>query len=284
MSDVKAFKLVEPKIAYHGGYNVYWTHYDRVLKEGGFLFTSKLEWGNISKKLNNNDFNVFMWAGLKGDWKDLFATKFHILDYLSIRRFVRNGGGYIGSCYGASEISSGRILPINFIKACLPQLPSWPKLAFTTYASTRALPGGSWYGLTVKIKDSDNPIAFGLKSEISKCSYWSGPMFLGLKGKTKVVATIKGIDRAKWDFSNRMPEHPIPQSLLDLWINFSIDKPIWITTEFGNGKVVAFGDHPERMFFYDVGYTEGPPPRILFNAVRYASSIGPTSIDVNVLG
>ena len=33
---------------------------------------------------------------------------------------------------------------------------------------------------------------------------------------------------------------------MEIWINFTIGKTIWTTSTYGQGKIVAFGDHPEK--------------------------------------
>ena len=45
-----------------------------------------------------------------------------------------------------------------------------------------------------------------------------------------------------------------------------------MTLNFGDGKIVAFGDHPEAHDYY---------PRIVYNAVFYTASKGPFNVDID---
>lgn len=265
VSKIEVFRLVEPKVAYHDGDIVYSSSYVNCLAEGGFTDGIKLDWKNISKKLNNNDFNVFIWGGLWGNTSIAIKTQIrNMLAITTIRRFVRDGGGYVGSCYGGYEIATGSHIMFNRFKPYFPRIPSLFFTLFSTRFVLKALPG--FTQLTIEITDSSSPITYGLPKKINHCIYKGGPMFLGLPGNTKTIAIIEDIDINRLELNN----DNLPQFLLDFWISFVKGKPIWVTTEFEDGKVIAFGDHPENHFYN----------RIVHNAVFYASSKGPYTIEI----
>ncbi len=62
-----------------------------------------------------------------------------------------------------------------------------------------------------------------------------------------------------------MLNNSISNKIIDLWVKFIQGKTIWTTSEYENGKVVTFGDHPE------LGHIN--LNRIVHNAVFYVSSI-----------
>jgi PKD repeat protein len=276
LTHIEVYKLVEPRIAYHDGYNVQSNVYSRVIENGGFTFIpgSFLSWDNISNRLNNEsyDFNVFIWGTRLESNQDIVKNYLQVPANNAIRSFVAGGGGYIGSCYGAYEIAYGSWTPLAWIKPYCPKIPALLFPKFSTRIPLRALPGAG--DLTVEIVDSNSPIAYGLPPEFKTYGYWGGPMFLGPKGNTKNVAVIKDIDTDTWYWDWETSDN-IPESLIDAWVSFAKGKPIWVTTEFGQGKVIAFSNHVETS-----PYRGNCGSRVVYNAVLYAASQGPFIVDI----
>ena len=61
---------------------------------------------------------------------------------------------------------------------------------------------------------------------------------------------------------------------LNEWVDYGIGKPIWVTNNYGEGKVLVFGGHPE--FYWAI-----TPPRIVYNAIFYLCSDGPFIKDID---
>jgi len=133
-----SYQLVEVKIALFKSQRTSGeSFYLDAAEKCGFLTFELLEDKDLPKQLNNTAFNAIIWPA--GDsyycnrLHKLFSTGFfEAISGLSsdryniIRKFVRNGGGYIGSCYGAYVASCG-VLPVPISlkrRAYNPNLPS----------------------------------------------------------------------------------------------------------------------------------------------------------------
>jgi hypothetical protein len=285
--DINAYKLVAPKIAdFTYRYNLEGCS-NYLYNLLGFTDYEHLSWEDINPKLNNNDFNVFIWPGGNGQLQGLIEDQFHSQAFNKIRSFVGNGGGYIGFCYGGYEASKGYILPLNLLKPYLSENPIIPPFLSIIDAYTfRALPGLG--GVTIKIIDSDNPLTFGL-NQVFSSQYAAGPIFLNCKGETKVVGVIDSISE-NFAYGEGMPINwfledfntELSQDVMDRWASYSIGKPTWVTSNFGSGKIAVFGDHPEYIGF---DYTTGvatSSPRVLANSLFYTTSEGPFDVDITI--
>lgn len=62
-------------------------------------------------------------------------------------------------------------------------------------------------------------------------------------------------------------------------IKKSKGEAIWVTGEFGRGKVTVFGDHPEFSSTSDYSMNYSAPPRIVYNTIFYLLSSGPHIIN-----
>jgi hypothetical protein len=233
---------------------------DYTLEEEGFPKEQPLDWDNISRDLTTDNFDVFIWGGFWGEHISAYLSQMNVDAITAIRKFVREGGGYIGICYGGFEISTGSFFPFNWLKGFFPRYPSLLFPGFTTRLTPKALPCKAI--LTIQLTSENNPLAYGLPSSIEGCGYAAGPMFIGPQGNTETVGIIQDIQEINEGFTAALSDFPLIGGIYNSRINYAKGKPIWVTVDFGKGKVVAFGDHPN---IYDY-------PRIAFNAILYTTS------------
>ena len=300
VNDIKVYILEEPNIAYHAGNvefdpdNTYgfgigrntigWESYYYDLITGGFENAKILTWDNIEEELNKEDngFNVFVWGGGNPTVKTFFEY-FKPSAINAIRSFVADGGGYVGSCYGSYVLVVGTVIPWNWMKPFLPNFPTLNLLSISSRWVARALPGKGY--IKVKIVDSENPLAYGLSSLVTS-TLAAGPIFLGPEGSTKTVGTFHDIVHGEETFRwNETIEELIGPTLMNLWYNWAKNKAIWITKDFGEGRAIAFGDHPESYSkFYEEKYdleNYVDSRRAVYNAILYACCDGPYNIKID---
>ncbi len=276
--NIQVYKLNEPKIAFHNGPWIESHSFFNHLYRGGFYNYDFLSRDEISEKLNNEDYNVFIWgAGAQYELTNLFNFFESQIKYSDVQRqireFVRNGGSYVGACYGAYETTFGNWLPLSFLKTRFLNMPSIYTMSINECKGLIALPGQG--RIKVKITDPNHPISYGLPSYVTSLLA-GGPIFLKPTKNTRVVGTFEDID--EWQTNS------FSDKLFNLWFRFSKNRPIWVTNDFGKGKVVAFGDHPEiAQYNFSDPTTEqmGNFSRIIYNAVFFATSEGPTNIDID---
>lgn len=270
LSDISVMKLRFPRIVFHDGSNVASHSYEYLLQSSGFSHSKKLGWNEIASNLSFDDFDVFVWGGHFGNGLDIVLGQFKRDSLNAIRSFVRQGGGYIGSCYGSYEITTSLPIPFREMLIRFPKIPSSFFLSFSTRFPFKAIPG--YCDINVTLTDVSSPLSFGLPNKITNCYYAEGPVFLGRQGNTQDVAVIDSIDFSWFWSSMHLDDYPFFSNLRDKRMNFSVGKPIWVTTEFGDGRVIAFGDHPEHHDKY---------PRIVHNAVFYATASEPASVSLD---
>ena len=262
LEQIQVITLQYPRIVYHDGDNVLYRAYKRIARESGFVEGVELGWKEIPEMLNTDTFDVFIWGGHEGTNLDVFLGQLNIRAFNTIRSFIREGGGYIGSCYGGYEITTLTPPPLRQLLIRFPQIPSLFFLSVSTRVPIQALPGLGG-AINITIVDTGSPLTFGLPTHINDCYYIQGPMFLGKNGSTQTIAIIESVDQTQWWYENQIEDYPWVISLREKWINAAIGKPIWVTTEFGDGLVIAFGDHPEFHDYY---------PRIVHNALYLAAN------------
>jgi hypothetical protein len=237
--ETKAYRLVEPRIAQHLGRPTRygWPCYLQIAEAGGFL-TMEFLLDNETIYLNGNDFNVFMWP-----YRPDPGTVFEMARSLSyrdnfdaVRKFVREGGGYIGSCYGAVAASSGLVWPIFLFSlrpAYNPELSVSPP--YFTFSISDSLMEQRYSVLknlfisTVEIQDIGHPLSFGLNKTVKE--FFGGPWFFWLGRNTHEVAVIKRLENEENTSSGVF--------------NKIVGSPEWVYSKFGEGKVVLFSGHPE---------------------------------------
>jgi len=298
LENLMVYGLVEPRIAHYNGENADSDNYYNILKIAGFENQKRLKPNEVISNLTTDNYDIIIWGGGKKDayydtFKDILTPTGFAVSKI-IREFVTNGGGYIGSCYGGWRAASGYRRPLGVpldirYSSLLTLFPIQLKLInFDVY---RALPGGG-VNVTVKIVNHDNPIAFGLPEYIDKNWYFGGPIFLERNSKhsnSGTLAVIKDANLENWYFDSWMELSPwwnckiisneTKYKIAENWIKKSIGTPIWVTGKFGDGKVVAFGTHPEITRGMDSDWS--CPPKIVYNTIWYTISNGPYSVNVN---
>ena len=172
---------------------------------------------------------------------------------------MKQGGGYLGSCYGAQAASSGKWLPINLLQSYFINLPA---LGFLSLSSCISIPLKCGACITTEIKNLSHPVAYGL-GKYQNSFHSGGPVFSWkfMNKNTEPIAIIDDIDVVWW----KKEYQDLPPKLFELYYNFVMGKPIWISSEFGNGKVVVFGDHPESS-------VHARNDRLIHNAIFYTTS------------
>jgi len=212
--------------------------YLEIAEECGFLTFDQIEDKDLGKKLNNVDYNVVMWPGgapgqlgvyipnsLRAELRRDSASG-------SIRKFVCNGGGYIGSCYGAYVASSAYLpLPIYFRRRVYnPNLRSFMLLAISDSITI----GTSLIkDVQIRIVDNSHPVTYGLDPIIINL-YYHGPKFLYIGKNSQAIALFQNSSKT-----------------LD-------GTPSWVSSKFGEGRTVLFSPHPE-MYAVDLEMRNTPP-------------------------
>ena len=274
---IDAYELVEPKIAQHLGTPTRygWPCYLEIAEAGGFLTMEFLLDNETSILLNNNDFNVFMWPynPRPGTTAEQLKSLTNTQTDAAIRTFVNNGGGYIGSCYGAFAGSSGLLIPTpihSLLRAYDPTLSRAP------LSTTLSLSDSFMYQIrilelslfitTSNITDTNHPLSFGLNRTIKE--FFEGPWFIWLGKNTQSLATINDLQNG----SDGDP-HLVPLR------NRIQNTPSWVTSHFGSGNVILFATHPEFVnnvsLIFDNAPWDGDPyygRRTIFNALFYVTS------------
>lgn len=260
INDLEVLKLKEPKIVHHNGPWYYSQFYFNHLYKGGFYNQEFLSWKEIPNNLNNEDYNLFIWGGLEIACAPLivFNHAFYTRAINTVRQFINKGGSLLGSCFAGYEVSVGSSIPIHRLRLFFSNLPSYHMLLV---ANARPFIFYCSGFINVTITDFDSPVTYGLPSNVETYQA-AGPVFLKPRGNTKRIAKIEEI-YSGFPSSNRV--------LMKLYKKFLLDKPIWIDSKFGNGKMVIFGDHPE---LYQYNHS-----RIVYNAVFYLTSEGPYKIN-----
>ncbi|MCX6665103.1 MAG: hypothetical protein NT038_03435 [Euryarchaeota archaeon] len=274
---ISAYPLTEPKIVQHLGVptRYSWPCYLQIAEAGGFLTMEFLLDNETSVQLNNNDFNVFMWPydPLPGSILEQLKSLSNTQANNAIRMFVRNGGGYIGSCYGAIAGSSGLLFPTPFIsllRAYNPNLPCFPpciSLSISdSFMNQKKIIETSLFVATTTITDTNHPLSYGLNHTMKE--FFEGPWFIWLGKNSQQIATIQNLENGSESDPNSI-----------LLRNKVLNTPSWVTSRFGMGNVVLFSTHPEFTnnisLIFDNIHWDGDPyygRRIIYNALFYATS------------
>ncbi len=289
-----ACKLNEPDIALYFGEGVTTRTLDwyvSSLYKGGFLNNIFFDDYEIIEKLDNTNFNVFIWSG--GSVIDDLRSDINIITRMQkqkkIKQFVENGGGFVGSCYGAIAASSGiRLFPFTFLKYFFPKIPSPYFLSIQDCLVAQALPST----INITITEQDHPVVYGLDETIYGSSLRGGPVYTNLGKNTKSLATVKEID-SSWFTWLPLSNFSILKRIIEHFMDFTTGKTIWTTSEFKNGKVVTFGDHPEtghmnlkRVIHNSVLYVTSKTSGTLYSdisyAIMYVETNGENSIGINL--
>ncbi len=272
----EALKLYEPKIAQHFEIPTRygWPCYLQIAEAGGFLNFDFLIENEVKSKLNNNDYNVFMWPYEPSPAR-LYEVAISLSkrkDFEIIRSFVNTGGGFIGSCYGALAASSGflnHLSGLHLLQAYYPSIPYLP-FSFTLSMSDslmmeRAEVLENLYISYSKINDNKHPITFSINNSVKE--FFSGPWFIWLGKNTEIISTFNEVilenNETVPDFIKKRVEN----------------SPSWTTSSFGVGKLVLFASHPEFInnisFLFenrDWEFDEYYGRRAIFNSLMYVTS------------
>jgi hypothetical protein len=271
-------QLTEPKIAFYFGDGVYSSSmnwYVSTLKQSGFLNNEYLDDTDIINQLNDGKYNLIIWPGgqYRNDLSSNISLVTRILRQYTIKRFVFNGGGYLGSCYGAYAASSGmRLFPFPLLSHYIPIIPN-VGLFLGMQDSYTALALPCIFNLS--IDQTTHPVLYGSKNQINGSELIGGCVYTTLGKNTQSLATVKEIDEITWYHLFRElfnSNNSLAEKILDLWSRFTIGKTIWTTSQYGQGKLVTFGDHPE---IGDILLQ-----RIVHNAIFYVTSKENNQIEV----
>jgi parallel beta-helix repeat protein len=231
-----------------------------ILYSSGFLDVHFSLDDEVCQKLNNNDYNLLIWPGGLNIRTASFFRDISVSNSKSIRDFVNNGGGYIGSCYGADAAASGPVVPMFILTTFLRNLPTYGFLALTSCSVLTVNCGGY---VTISLLNLSHPVSFGLDA-IQESFHIGGPVFTWatMNRNTQALGVLDDLQVRWWRDG---VDKKVPQYILDRYLDFVKGKPIWITSQFGKGKVVAFGCHPEFHF-------PNRQDRVIDNAVFFVTS------------
>ena len=272
------YQLEKPKIALYFGNGVIarsMNWYITTLSKSGFLNLEILTDQDVITDLNNKEYSVLIWPGgrYSFDLKSNISFNTRYLKQYEIKKFVSNGGGYIGSCYGAYAASSGiKLFPFYLLY----QFPDLPTLGLFQGLQDSYIALAMPCYFNISVDEKAHPVLFGANNQIDGSLLSGGCVFTKLGKHTHSLASVKEIDYTKWleNFQERDDLNPLVKKIIENWINFTIGKTIWTTSEYGQGKIVTFGDHPEKGDIH--------LQRITHNALFYVTSKQINHISINV--
>ena len=259
--ELSVYELSDVKIAqYHGIITGGEEHFLQNARYCGFLDFDFLTKETVKNKLDKISYNVLVWgggiAGYSSFHNGVSASTYQIREDIiykvakTIRKFVSNGGGYIGSCLGAVRASSGMYfgnIPIYMKKrAYNPDLNTLGILALSDLLC-KTNSNMTVQEIEVKIVNQTHPVTYGLE-EINPDVYAGGPHFVRWGKNAQIIARFHDIN----DNLNKTPS--------------------WISSKFGDGNVMLFSTHPESLCWREeikklIGNT------IISNAFYYTTSV-----------
>ncbi len=274
--EVNTLKLVEPKIAQHFDIPIRygWPCYLQIAESGGFLNFDFLLENEVLSELNNDKYNVFMWP-YKPDpahLNEVIISLSNKREFEKIRSFVREGGGYIGSCYGAYVATSGLINPLSVFHIIQAYIPTIPFLPFSLTLSMsdslmmeKVKVLENLYTSYSTINDNSHPVSFGINNTVKE--FFSGPWYIWLGKNTNKISTFNKITL---DENKTIPK----------FIKEEVENsPSWIISKFGQGNMVLFASHPEfvnniSLLFEnrDWNRDEYYGRRVIFNSIMYTTA------------
>lgn len=289
--EVNVSKLIEPKIIQYLGENVRygWPTYLEMAEVGGFLNYEFLDDGESHQYLNNEDFNVYIWPYFPDPSKNLesFYPFIQPKDVNAVRRFVRNGGGFVGTCYGAYAASSGLVTPFSISSILYAYNPNLSKISPSVSLSLSASIMHKYielffnsYIVVLKVVNDDNPVFYGVDDVFF--DYFKGPIFIWLGKESHALTIYQDVKPATND-----------SIVTDRIKRTVIGRPCYINSTFGMGKMILFSSHPDFMndikgLFKDLIDADliwlGDPfygRRIIHNSIFHVSS--KTNIKMNMI-
>ncbi|HMA83747.1 MAG TPA: NosD domain-containing protein [Candidatus Thermoplasmatota archaeon] len=243
--------------------------YVETMVESGFLDYQIITDETFVQKVDNSNINVLIWAGGNTGLSKIECAKTLVYEknFDRLDSFIRQGGGYIGSCYGASVISSGIFVPFSKILSKIKLIPS---VGFLSLIQSSFFPLGYSGHNTVTFEKMSHPIFFGVSNQTTTF-HASSPIFSWVQNEGDVLARLTDFDVA-W-YNPMIPG--INSELVDTYFQSCLGMPIWLSKTYGKGKIIAFGDHPE--LFLNTANT-----KILHNSVYYTTSKTKSDLFLNI--
>jgi hypothetical protein len=244
-------------------------HFLENARNCGFLNFDFITEKTINKKLDISRYNLFLCAGGVVGYSSfhipLTACTNEIYEDIvykgskAIRKFVSEGGGYIGACHGAERAISGFYIgniPINFKNRVYnPELKTLGSLALTDAIIKT---NSNWTGFfpEIKIMNQTHPVTYGLE-KISVDRYAGGPHFKYIGENSEEIARLHNFNHFNMNNS-----------------------ACWVSSIFGNGKVVIYSTHPEALCWReDLKKVTGH--KVISNSYYYTTSEEKDDININ---
>ncbi len=272
---MKAMKLVEPRIAQYFGASTRYglPVYLWVAEAGGFFSFEFLLDHETPSDLDIESYNVFMWP-----YRPHLSSNVETVRSLTntricnaVRSFVSSGGGYIGSCYGAAAASAGFLRPVPIFSLrhfYLPRL--YRRHPFVSFSLSDTVMSQSYlvlqnaYVSHSEVAESAHPLVAGINRTVTE--FFTGPWFVWLGDATQTHAVF-----SEFEF-NQSISPPLAA------FRKIQGTPSWVSSQFGDGRVVLFSSHPEFVnnisFLLERYNWQGDPfsgRRVVHNALWYVT-------------
>lgn len=266
-SIVPAIKVLEYAIQY--GWSVGDTHYQFNISE--ISMAEAMGYGKNA--LNTDNYDVFVIGasarqyihGMDDRWKN------------NVRKFVADGGGYVGVCGGANEASQGMVNPSNLIDRIIDagvlgianvyvnddQDQEWQYL----YKSA-----GLEGGVPIACNITDHPILNVCPDNPRIIRYEGGPGMYIADSNDPLLGEVTPLAIYAEELSDRAPIHQWKK----VGGKWQIEAPVVtdvkgeyaaIATTYGKGRVALFGPHPEERTVLG-GHVEEFPGRSKYTLFR----------------
>jgi hypothetical protein len=197
----------------------------------GFLTFDNLADEAVDKNLRVSNYNIIVWAG--GVPFPLIPTVIDIVQEeliknsttSAIRRFVNNGGGYVGSCY-AAYVASYCMLPLPAYFKNHVYNPE--KRTYGIAAISDIITRMTRFSLfkddpvaTIRLINDSHPVTYGVDPLVLCKWAYGGPVIVKVGKNSEIIAKYQ---------ENSQPLR---------------SSPTWVSSKFGKGRVVVFSCHPE---------------------------------------
>ena len=244
--------------------------YLEVSQKLGFLDFEYLDFYELRDRLNYKDFNVIVIPGAGNIYfpkeKTILGLSAMILQDLlygaanAVRNFVGNeGGGYVGSCYGAYKASCG-VSELNIYfkrKAYNPTLRSIGIYAISDTITKQPDPV-IMDRVKIKITNHSHPLVYSISEDIVIDHHYGGPIFTHIGNNSQKIS----------EFHDN---------------GYSADGTAsWISTDFGKGKAILFSPHPEIVAIFGNQKDAEIGKRLIGNSYFYTSSEPKEIVDMSL--
>jgi len=232
---LKVLQLNKPKVAVYYGEGTTGNAIEeiRVLEEAEF----ELRLLNLSeiKNLETLDANVIIFPG-GGPYRSYLNEG----EISNIKRFISNGGGYVGICGGATFGAEIGLLNVKLMRGEL--YPQFPEYA-------------DFYGPVNLRISPNNALTLGY-GDFLECMYFRGPFFGYVSADVEVAAFFDApTDKTERYFPEIAKIYGFNPNTAS--INKCLNTPAVVFGNYGNGRVVLSSVHPEilkesRRFFINM--------------------------------